>query len=291
MENQSDQLFDKVHALAAGLVEGSLTPQARRELETLLLSSAAARKAYIEHVQETSCLRWLCVDEFPDLVELASSPEDQSRLRRLRRRHLASIVFGGGVACLIAIATGIWFLDRFNSATLEETSSLADAASTPAIAPGRGSESKPVVGEAVATITGLESIRWQMPASGGDQILSRCAIGDHLRLRGGSVELTFDAGAQVTVFGPADFDITSATSIRCRRGRVTTLVDHRGKGFSIETPQAKVVDIGTQFGLNISDKGETEVVVFQGSVDLDYNSRLAAGEGPSRRMQQGDGCC
>ncbi len=101
--------------------------------------------------------------------------------------------------------------------------------------------------------------------------------------------LTFDAGAQVTVFGPADFEITSATSIKCRRGRVTTLVDHRGKGFSIETPQAKVVDLGTQFGLQISDRGETEVVVFQGSIDLSYAPRRDAADASGRRMQQGDG--
>src|SRR4029079_18385437 len=123
---------------------------------------------------------------------------------------------------------------------------------------------------------------------GGGKILQRCAIGDRLRLREGSAELTFDAGAQGTVFGPADFDIASATSIKCRRGRVTALVDHRGKGFSIQTPQAKVVDIGTQFGLSISDKGETEVVVFQGSIDLSYSARRAAADGSSRRMQQDD---
>jgi hypothetical protein len=119
-------------------------------------------------------------------------------------------------------------------------------------------------------------------------MLSRCAIGDRLRLREGSAVLTFDAGAQLTVFGPADFEITSATSIKCRRGRVTTLVDHRGKGFSIETPQAKVVDLGTQFGLQISEKGETEVVVFQGSIDLSYAPRADAGDASGRRMQQGD---
>jgi hypothetical protein len=70
---------------------------------------------------------------------------------------------------------------------------------------------------------------------------------------------------------------------------VTTLVDHRGKGFSIETPQAKVVDLGTQFGLQISDKGETEVVVFQGSIDLSYSTRADAEDASGRRMQQGDG--
>ena len=139
----------------------------------------------------------------------------------------------------------------------------------------------------VATITGLNSVEWTSSSQGGS-LLSQCAVGDRLRMQAGSAELTFDAGVQVKVFGPADFEITSATSIRCVKGRVTTLVDKRGRGFSIETPRAKVVDLGTQFGLSISESGETEVVVFQGAVDLSYSPQAAAGDATSRRMYQGE---
>jgi hypothetical protein len=72
------------------------------------------------------------------------------------------------------------------------------------------------------------------------------------------------------------------------RGRVTTLVEKRGRGFSIETPGAKVKDLGTQFGLSISDEGETEVVVFQGMVDVSYDSKAIKGDAGYRRMEQGD---
>ena len=129
------------------------------------------------------------------------------------------------------------------------------------------------------------SAQWDR-SSGSPNVLSRWAVGDRLKLKSGSAELTFDAGAQVTMFGPAEFEITSPTSIRCIRGRITTLVDKRGRGFSIETPGAKVVDLGTQFGLSISDKGETEVVVFQGSVDL--SAQPAVGDTAPRRMRQGE---
>jgi hypothetical protein len=111
-------------------------------------------------------------------------------------------------------------------------------------------------------------------------------VGDRLQLKEGAIELTFDAGAQVTIFGPADFEITSPTSINCKTGRVTAIVDERGKGFVVHTPRAKVVDLGTQFGLNVSEKGETEVVVFQGTVDMSY-----AGDNPrapTRRLRQGE---
>jgi hypothetical protein len=135
--------------------------------------------------------------------------------------------------------------------------------------------------EAVATVTRLESAHWLDAAEEGC-LLARCRVGERWRLESGQAELTFDCGVMVTVFAPADFDITSATSIRCRRGRVTALVNERGKGFTVETPQGKVIDLGTQFGLDISENGETQVVVFKGRVDL------APDSGEVRRMEQGD---
>ncbi len=101
-------------------------------------------------------------------------------------------------------------------------------------------------------------------------------------------QLTFDVGAQVTVFAPAEFEITSPTSIRWVHGRVTTLVTENGRGFTIETPQGKVVDLGTQFGLDVSEKGETQVVVFQGSVDVEPLQPDDSGDADTRRLEQGE---
>ncbi len=291
MESIKDPLFSKVHSLATQLLEGTLSAEERLELETLLLENEAARQAYLAYVQESACLRWLCVEEFPNVVELANrSPSSARSGSRLRR--IVGAVFGGGLACaLIAFGVSYWIRGDQRSAMLEQPVAQAAPAKPPARLEAPALPSLKISSDdqkAVATITGLGGVRWQT-GSDSRQMLSRCAIGDRLRLREGSAVVTFDAGAQVTVFGPADFEITSATSIKCRRGRVTTLVDHRGKGFSIETPQAKVVDLGTQFGLQISDKGETEVVVFQGSIDLSYAPRADADDASGRRMQQGDG--
>jgi hypothetical protein len=294
METFSDPLYSKVHALAVGLLEGTLGPQEQRELETLLIENQAARRAYIDYVQETACLRWLCVEEFPHVVQLASHRPGRSPAANPRRR-IAAIVFGGGLACVLIALAANW---RFSGNESDTNVRQAVASAGPVVGAEKvtktvnppialSSKVNPVDRQAVATITGLGAVRWQT-ASDARQMLSRCAIGDRLRLKEGAAVLTFDAGAQVTVFGPADFVITSATSINCRRGRVTTLVNHRGKGFSIETPQAKVVDLGTQFGLQISEKGETEVVVFQGSIDLSYSPRADADDASGRRMQQGD---
>ena len=291
METSSDPLFGRIHALAVGVLEDTLSPAERQELELLLLENPAARRNYLEHVQESACLRWLCVEEFSDGIERCE-PVQQARKWVGTRRQMASIVSGGIAAALVAVVA-MQYASRgdvdstpnrapSNVATSPLPEADQVAAQSPPSAVPQGENDRNVV----ATITAMNSVKWEGPGAGA-HLLSRCAIGDRLRLLDGSAELTFDAGVQVKVFGPADFEITSATSIRCLKGRVTTLVDKRGRGFTIETPRAKVVDLGTQFGLSISDSGETEVVVFQGMVDLSY-SPAAAGDAASRRMRQGE---
>ena len=69
MDISRDPLFSKIHGLAVGLLEGTLSPVEQQELETLLLENPAARQVYLEHVQESAFLRWLCVEEFADVAE------------------------------------------------------------------------------------------------------------------------------------------------------------------------------------------------------------------------------
>ena len=286
--------FSRIHALALRMLEDTLSPTERQELESLLLENSAARRGYLEHVQESACLRWLCMEEFGDgaapvVMPVAASDASGSRFRKW------AIFSGGLLAGLLAVVIGMQLIGRSGAdkkRNAEDSNMVHTMPQAPAESVGSTSPdiAVPVVGldrPMVATITSLNAARWSPPTF-GVKILSQWAVGDRLHLRGGSAELTFDTGAQLTVFGPADIEITSATSIRCLRGRVTTLVDKRGRGFSIETPGAKVVDLGTQFGLSISDEGETEVVVFQGAVDLSNSRQAASGEAASRRMQQGE---
>jgi ferric-dicitrate binding protein FerR (iron transport regulator) len=268
MSTPNDSLISRIHALSVRQLEDSLTPEEHRELESLLIENEAARKVYITYFQDTACLRWLCLEELSGSIEPAQAVPMRVRQNRGFRRRIATFALFGGVACLLVAAIFAWM----NSQDAE----LVATAPSPAV---------DIAAPQVATITGLGAVRWAEPSAGA-RLLSRCTVGDRLQLRDGAIELTFDAGAQVTVFGPADFTITSGTSINCRRGRVTTLVGERGKGFVVNTPQAKVVDLGTQFGLSISEKGETEVVVFQGSVDM--SSASAKADAPARRLFQGE---
>ncbi|MEX2168412.1 MAG: FecR family protein [Pirellulales bacterium] len=268
METFDHKLFRRVHGLAVRQVESTLTDAEHAELETLLLESGAARRLYVEYSQETACLRWMCLEEYAgtDRATPAGAPVAIADRPRIGRRRVVAIL--AALACSVLVVIAANWMPRSNQAE-----KIAQAApGVDALAP---------IAESVATVTGLKSAHWLEAAEEG-RLLARCRIGERWQLDAGQAELTFDSGVLVTLFAPADFDILSPTSIRCRRGRVTALVNERGKGFTVETPQGKVVDLGTQFGLDIADDGETEVVVFQGSVDL------APEMGEIRRMEQGD---
>ena len=294
MEPNSQALYRELHTLMVREFESTITPSEHAQLASLLTNDSTARRLYIEYMQETACLRWLCLEEFgggPDVtVATGATAARTSRQRWLRR----SIGIVAAIACSLLLAAWAMFGDRKSDGP--EVASTAQPAGGQGDGAGATDRSLPHVinskdaidSNAVATVTALDSARWIEAAEDG-RLLARCRIGERWQLEEGRAELTFDSGVLVTLFAPADFDIISPRSIRCRRGRVTALVDERGKGFTIETPQAKVVDLGTQFGLNISDDGETQVVVFQGSVDLSYSSASASSEGGQiRRLEQGD---
>ena len=53
----------------------------------------------------------------------------------------------------------------------------------------------------------------------------------------------------------------------CRRGRLRTHVPRGAEGFVVTTPGSAVVDLGTEFGLNVTDDGKAHLMVFKGEAE------------------------
>jgi len=89
----------------------------------------------------------------------------------------------------------------------------------------------------------------------------------------GLVQLEFYCGATVIVEGPAHLEILDESKVVCRLGRLWAHVPEPARGFSILAPSLELIDLGTQFGLNVLADGEAHVRVFDGKVELfDANS-------------------
>jgi ferric-dicitrate binding protein FerR (iron transport regulator) len=97
----------------------------------------------------------------------------------------------------------------------------------------------------------------------GDRLFQR-----HLTWARGSVQLRLPSGVQVSVDGPADLLVLNPMELRLNAGKVTADVGPNGHGFVIETPEARIEDLGTVFGVDATRAAKTDVVVFSGKVEV-----------------------
>lgn len=87
-------------------------------------------------------------------------------------------------------------------------------------------------------------------------------------LAAGTVELEFNRGARVTLQGPSSFELKNAHLLHVSSGNLVAKIPEEAIGFTITTDEAEVVDLGTEFGLRVSDGGQTEVHVIEGLVEV-----------------------
>jgi hypothetical protein len=133
-----------------------------------------------------------------------------------------------------------------------------------------------------------EDCRWYLVEDGKPTADNAVHTGDRVRVSRGQMKLAFDSGTVVTLHAPAIFELISDMRARVLLGKLTARVAQGGEGFSVITPRATVIDLGTEFGIEVNAAGATDVLVFQGAVDLD-NSGHEETALPQRRLNMGEG--
>lgn len=88
-----------------------------------------------------------------------------------------------------------------------------------------------------------------------------------LKLKSGIAQIEFYQGARVLIEGPAELQLISSGEATCKHGKLSANVPPQAKGFRINTPKGTIVDLGTEFGLDVND-ASAEVHVFKGEVEL-----------------------
>ena len=87
-----------------------------------------------------------------------------------------------------------------------------------------------------------------------------------LQLASGIAQIELFSGVTVIVEGEAEFEIVSPMEMTVARGKVRARVPEPAHGFRIHTAEGEVVDLGTEFALNVSAK-QSEVHVLDGEVE------------------------
>ena len=84
----------------------------------------------------------------------------------------------------------------------------------------------------------------------------------------GFVELIFPSQVRAVVEGPARFEIPGFNQVHLLEGKLFAHVPTEGIGFTINSPSARIVDLGTEFGLEVWADGATDVYTYEGKVQL-----------------------
>jgi hypothetical protein len=118
----------------------------------------------------------------------------------------------------------------------------------------------------IAVVIQLVRVEWergagQEPSEGDTLPASR------LVFRSGQITLSLVSGVTLTVEGPADLDLLSIDRVHCRRGKLRTRVPHGAEGFVVSGPSSAVVDLGTEFALNVASDGKAQLMVFEGAAE------------------------
>ena len=125
----------------------------------------------------------------------------------------------------------------------------------------------------VGRVTSMIDCVWD---TGDDakNLKSPVSIGDRFNIRSGLVEITYGTGAKVLLQGPVTYSVDSAAGGYLAVGKLTACLEKHPVAalslplFAVRTPTAVVTDLGTEFGVDVSESGTTSTHVFRGIVKL-----------------------
>lgn len=256
--SQAEKAPEDIQDLIDDYLSGLLDEDRLRQLEERLRASEEVRQYFVRycrlhtdlHLQARAqqagerALRNLDLssDTSADAVACPESPTKDAPRSHPRLHHVLAYLPAKTVAAaavlLLAVGFG-WWLTRDR----EE----------PAAA-GRSQE--------VAWLVNAQNCQWADASAPAGTMRA----GTVLSIERGLAEICFRSGARVVLEGPASLELLSSKSARLRHGKLTARVPEPRTGFEILSPQGKVIDLGTEFGVSVSDKGATQVYVFEGEV-------------------------
>jgi hypothetical protein len=136
---------------------------------------------------------------------------------------------------------------------------------------------------AVAEVVGKNGVVWTAKSTALQK--GRFVMPGRLENSAGDFTLKFRTGPTMRISGPASMMIENGMLVHLDRGQATARVPEPIKGFTIKTPVINVIDQGTEFGVVARNNGVTDVIVFDGKVDL---ADGISNDGPSKRLVRGE---
>lgn len=261
--------FERLDLLVARLLDGQATAEDAAELERLLVNSEEDRRRYVHYCDIHLELPEALVEaEFSQQRPTFEAGNQQTRWWRHLRTY--------AVVAAAAMLFGVWLAAKpFREPDAGNISAAQSVTPSPVVFEERTIDS-------IATLTQAEDVEWlteQAPLVGGALSPGR------LQFAQGLIQIEFYRGARMVVEGPADVELLTVNQAICRQGRLSASVPMQARGFTVNAPDLKLVDLGTEFGMNVLPGQSTEVYVIDGEVELMSRDNKTPSGTPTRVVE------
>lgn len=264
---------DELESLLLDWEDGTLDERGVERVRQILRDHAGARTHYFQLQMMSAALRFdlnaglLPVSGArgavsPSTRESTTPPSQPGR----RVVRIAPWMIGIAGMLIVLLAGRLIQLELSGRSRNFEDSVAGNSGAGNTVAEPGGRDRPPEeTAHGVAVVTRLIDVAW---GTGQPQF----EVGDalppgRLNLATGFMQIEFFCGATVILEGPATIDLHSPLTARVRRGRLRAQVPPAARGFSLEVDDMTLVDLGTEFGLSVSDQG-ANIQVFDGEVEL-----------------------
>lgn len=262
---------NKLSELIMRHLQGDNSPQDLQQLKQLLNDDAEAVELYVEYMMQFSALSqpgkiiledfseesspsmldtslWIALSKYEMEAPEINLPKEQTRQELIQKvvyppkekRALSK----GGIGTLIFSAAAVITLILFVR-----------------FAPPKG-------GIEVAMLTDSIDAKWADIDPSMQTGTRLVTSSEKLLLREGFAELTFNNQAKAVFEAPCEFQILTDDRIALIYGKLYAVVPPSAIGFSVYTSNAKIVDLGTEFGVQAEAGGDTQLYVLKGKTSL-----------------------
>ncbi|MCM8536976.1 MAG: FecR domain-containing protein [Lentisphaeraceae bacterium] len=226
--NKNIEILDE---LLPELMEKSLSPEQKTQLDKILASDEEARQYYHDYIDTHISLDWHFAG---NSLELPSGLEpvignDQEEVKPVKSFPFPLVLLSAAAAIVIAF-----------------------------VLPTNSSSNSYKVINSVSAVWANDGKSFEV----GDSISTK-----KLNLKEGYSELETAEGVKLIVEGPAEFELVSNKEVILNKGKLVAYVPDKNTGFKVHTPQTEVLDLGTEFGVSVGQDGDTEVHVLEGQVE------------------------
>ena len=223
-------------------VAGDISPDQHERLQAELKSNPQARAAFREQLDVEAALRtWAAEDSG---AGFQPAKKENSRTASWKLTPRTTLVIAASVAF---ISLG-WWLWTSRSQPQQIAKAPVDSAVNRVVY--------------VGTIGSQHDCVWRSKSAA---IAGGRFSTQKLSLTSGVAELKFDSGTNVILEGPCDFEVLDVDAAQLLAGRVVVHVTELSDGFSLTTPEATIIDDGTEYAVSLDDDA-TELHVFDGAV-------------------------